>query len=705
MQRKATFFATWRLFLGAFLMFLGCLVSNFILCQGNNEHLIGAEYFIGLVDPGEGEAIPLTHTDGDWDDMIEHISRTEMTWDNLPSPSLIQVRVKSTNGSWGPLFKKTIWPFGSQLLNDLLGTDSLNLCQGDSLEILYTGPDSYTPLWWDGSMGQSAYIQTDSSQWWAMQASDGIDIALDSVYVRVFNQGNIPTEPSGYYLICPSSQAFSIEALGSFVNLQWSLNGDELAGEDGNSVGVLQSGTYSVSGTYLDTGCPSESTPVIVDGAPEIEFTCHPSLGAIVTVNEVVSSTGSIYQWMYNGVEAGQLAYVNVIEAGVYTLELGNNDCSSSLSITILEEDLLEDCVALCEDLNGDGVCDNTQDEGCITPSACNYDAEADFNDGSCSWPLPGQYCDGSCVNDSNGNGICDEDETVGCTEPTAVNFSAEAEFDDGTCEYTLAGVANCECFLDNDPGLGSGWTFDASDTEWDESFERILKTMVYPEQVGPVIFSTRCRDNEGVWGELFSKIIFGNGGIVSEPDTTGQGGGDGDPPVDGSIVGMPTLIKGEYFFGVFDPGEGQGATIACVDGNWDESIERIIREQLTWDQLASPTFFNIRVQQETLGDLQWGPLFRTVVWPTGSTTNGSLLEADSLSVCQGEVLTLTYSGPSTHVPTWPDGSNGTTWDSEIDDTQWIAVTATDGQSLIEDSVHVSTITPPSAATEPSGVV
>ena len=708
MQRKVTFFATWRLFLGTFLMYLGCVVSNPLLCQGNYDHLIDAEYFIGLVDPGEGEAIPLTHADGDWDEMIEHISRTDMTWDNLPSPSLLQVRVKSSNGTWGPLFKKTIWPFGSQLVNDLLASsDSLTLCYGDSLEVLYSGPDAYTPLWWDGSAGQSAFIETDSSQWWVMQATDGVDIAMDSVYVRVFNQTFIPTEPSGYYLICSASQAFSIEALGSFVNLQWSLNGVEAAGESNSAISVLQAGSYSVSGIQADTGCPSESIPVTVEGSPELQFTCHPNLGSIVTVNEFVSSTGSIYQWMYNGVEVGQLAYVNVVEAGVYSLELVNNDCAASLSITILEEDLLEDCVALCEDLNGDGLCDNTQDEGCITPSACNYDADADINDGSCSWPLPGQYCDGSCVNDSNGNGICDENEISGCTSTTAINFSADAAFDDGTCEFSSPEIkmSACECFLGDDPGLGNGVSFDASDTEWDESFERVLNNIVSPDLDGAVIFSARCQDNGGVWGALFSKVIFGNGGISSEPDSTDQGGGDGEPVVDGSIIVLPTLIKGEYFFGVFDPGEGQGAPIASLDGNWDESMERMIREQLTWDQIASPTFFNLRVQQETLGDLQWGPLFRMVVWPSGSTSNVSLLEADSLSVCQGEVLTLTYSGPSAHVPTWPDGSNGATWDADTDNTHWIAVTATDGQSLIEDSVHVSTITPPSAATEPSGVV
>ena len=44
--------------------------------------------------------------------------------------------------------------------------------------------------------------------------------------------------------------------------------------------------------------------------------------------------------------------------------------------------------------------------------------------------------CDGSCINDIDGDGICDEYEIDGCTEVDPCNFDEAATEDDGSCEY-----------------------------------------------------------------------------------------------------------------------------------------------------------------------------------------------------------------------------------------------------------------------------
>jgi hypothetical protein len=51
--------------------------------------------------------------------------------------------------------------------------------------------------------------------------------------------------------------------------------------------------------------------------------------------------------------------------------------------------------------------------EGCTDPSACNFDASAAEDDGSCEYA--------SCA---------------GCTDPSALNYNAEATVDDGSCSY-----------------------------------------------------------------------------------------------------------------------------------------------------------------------------------------------------------------------------------------------------------------------------
>jgi hypothetical protein len=66
---------------------------------------------------------------------------------------------------------------------------------------------------------------------------------------------------------------------------------------------------------------------------------------------------------------------------------------------------------------------------GCMDATACNYDAEALIDDGSC---LELDLC-GVCGGDSN---TCN-----GCTDEAACNYDADALNDDGSCEY-----ATCDC-------------------------------------------------------------------------------------------------------------------------------------------------------------------------------------------------------------------------------------------------------------------
>ena len=141
------------------------------------------------------------------------------------------------------------------------------------------------------------------------------------------------------------------------------------------------------------------------------------------------------------------------------------------------------------------------------------------------------------------------------------------------------------------------------------------------------------------------------------------------------------------------------------ADNTWDEVMERLIREQLTWNEVASPTVLNLRMKGEHLGQEQWGEVFRRVVWPYGSTGNAQLLSADSVTACVNQSITLTYDGPSTHSPLWPGGDTGSTWNFEVENAEWVVVTASDGQSTFVDSVYVNPISLPDASTEPEGLL
>ena len=114
---------------------------------------------------------------------------------------------------------------------------------------------------------------------------------------------------------------------------------------------------------------------------------------------------------------------------------LSNYDAEATVddgSCEFAEEPL--DCDGIClNDMDGDGVCDGLEVEGCTDPTACNYDESATDDDSSC-WYADSQYdCNGQCLNDDDGDGVCDELEVLDA--PTARrNYNPDATDDNANC-------------------------------------------------------------------------------------------------------------------------------------------------------------------------------------------------------------------------------------------------------------------------------
>ena len=102
-----------------------------------------------------------------------------------------------------------------------------------------------------------------------------------------------------------------------------------------------------------------------------------------------------------------------------------------------------------------DDVRDRVEVSDCTNMMACNYNADATADDGSCSFAKPNFDCEGNCLYDVDMDGVCDEFEIAGCTDMTACsNYNADATDDDGSCifaetNYDCAG--NCLYDIDMD--------------------------------------------------------------------------------------------------------------------------------------------------------------------------------------------------------------------------------------------------------------
>jgi len=90
-------------------------------------------------------------------------------------------------------------------------------------------------------------------------------------------------------------------------------------------------------------------------------------------------------------------------------------------------------------DIEVEAVCTgiSTTILGCTDPSACNYDAAANTDDGSC---LTDYGCTDPTAINYDASATCDDGSCIpvqlGCTDPTAANYNSAANTDDGSCIY-----------------------------------------------------------------------------------------------------------------------------------------------------------------------------------------------------------------------------------------------------------------------------
>lgn len=176
----------------------------------------------------------------------------------------------------------------------------------------------------------------------------------------------------------------------------------------------------------------------------EVVAACESPFGYVSNADDCDDATFLFADLDGDGIGSGP-----ALDCGDVTLDGDCNEGDANVfpgATEICGNDADEDCDGL------DVICGNG---GCTQPLACNYDASASEDDGTCFYPEADFLdCEGNCLSDTDGDGVCDEIEVGGCTDPSACNYN-EFATDEGICAYPQAEICNgldddCDSEIDN---------------------------------------------------------------------------------------------------------------------------------------------------------------------------------------------------------------------------------------------------------------
>lgn len=158
------------------------------------------------------------------------------------------------------------------------------------------------------------------------------------------------------------------------------------------------------------------------------------------------------------------------------------------------------------------------------------------------------------------------------------------------TVQLHAQSLVAAEYFWDTDPGQGAGTALTAVDGSFNQSIEQGLATVSSLPSLGSHVFNVRFKDGDNHWGPVFRTTVTVLPNITTTRDIK--------------------VTAAEAFWDT-DPGQGNGTVMTAFDGNFDQAIETIVKNNLSSASGLGLHKLNIRVKD---GAGNWGPVFTMVV-------------------------------------------------------------------------------------------
>jgi len=341
-----------------------------------------AEFFFGNFDPGMGTGSPIIAFDGELNEAVETVLRTSATWTATSGPILFNIRMRDGAGNWGPVFKRTIFPYGANTTLSLITQgESTSVCPGGSVSLNYTGPNGFTSTWFDGSTGSAITFTPQAEGYYGVTATNGSETYSDSILVSFLSAPSPVITPSGTILACSSSNITLSTPSVSGYTYQWLFNNTPMQLAANPTYMPTAYGSYAVSVTNTATGCSATSAPTVISTTSVISAVTGNGNCALPITLDASAGTGNTYQWYFNGnaISGAVGATYAANQAGNYSVQVTNGACASTSSPLTITGSITTPTIAasgptvFCEGgsvtLTSSATSGNVWSNGATTPS------------------------------------------------------------------------------------------------------------------------------------------------------------------------------------------------------------------------------------------------------------------------------------------------------------------------------------------------
>ncbi len=236
----------------------------------------------------------------------------------------------------------------TELGEDILVSNGLAACDGDSITLDATDPDadSYTWLINDveipGETDPTLEVTVEGTYSVIVTLADVPDCEVrDEIFVEFITVASVEIGPDR--MSCEGdTETFDTGLPADSTTFVWTLDGSPIAGETGPSLDVTMPGLYEVTATF-DAGCSySDSASAVFNVTPTLDLgpdinSCFDMPITLDGTPDNVDPATATYEWTLDGVTiiGATMMTLEVSEAGAYEVFVTFDNCTGTDSIIV----------------------------------------------------------------------------------------------------------------------------------------------------------------------------------------------------------------------------------------------------------------------------------------------------------------------------------------------------------------------------------